>query len=93
MIQIIALLYANQNGLAGIREFESQVIPILREHQGNLISASANTDKSEDEPDEIPSVENFDAYKNDPRVINLASLKSKMVRKMDVFITNSFHQY
>ncbi len=98
MIQIIALLYATQKGIEGIREFESKVIPILKEHQGNLISASSNTNKSESEPDEIhviqfPSVSNFDAYKNDPRIIKLASLKSKMVRKTELFITDNFHQY
>ena len=98
MIQIIALLFASENGVEGLREFESQAIPILPEHGGILISASFNANKSENEPDEIhviqfPSVEKFDAYKNDIRVINLASLKAKMIRKMDAYITNIFHQY
>ena len=98
MMQIIALRYACKNGIEGLRAFESKAIPILREHGGILISASFNDNKSENEPDEIhviqfPSVESFEAYKNDPRVINLASLKAKMIRKMDVYITNSFHQY
>jgi uncharacterized protein (DUF1330 family) len=98
MIQIIALLYASTNGIEGLREYESQVIPLLREHGGQLISASSKDNKSEDEPDEIhiiqfPDAKNFEAYKNDQRVVNLASIKSERLRKVDLFITNSFHQY
>jgi len=98
MIQIIALLYASENGVEGLREFESQAIPILREHYGTLISASYNANKPQGEPDEIhviqfPSVENFEAYKKDDRIINLSSLKAKMIRKMDAYITNTFLKY
>jgi len=74
------------------------VIPILQEHGGVVISASFNEYKTANEPDEIhviqfPSMEKFDAYKNDVRIIDLASLKAEMIQKMDVFITKSFHQY
>lgn len=98
MIQIIALLYAGENGVEGLREFESQAIPILREHDGTLISASYNADKPDGEPDEIhviqfPNVKNFEAYKMDCRIINLSSLKTKMIRKMDIYITNTFLKY
>lgn len=98
MIQIIALLYASDDGIEGLREFESRVIPILREHKGVLVSASTNTSRSITEPDEIhviqfPSTEEFEAYKNDQRVIGLSSAKETMISKMDVFITDSFHEY
>ena len=98
MIQIIALLYASENEIEGLREFESKVIPILREHEGKLISASSNEDKTLNEPDEIhviqfPSIEEFNAYKIDLRVVELSSLKSKMIKKADVYITNNFYQY
>jgi uncharacterized protein (DUF1330 family) len=98
MIQIIVLLYASENGIKGLREFESKVIPILREHEGKLISASSNEDKALNEPDEIhviqfPSIEVFNAYKIDPRVAELSSLKSKMIKKTDVYITDNFFQY
>ena len=98
MIQIIAFLYASKNGIEGLREFESKVIPILREHKGNLLSASYNENKTVSEPDEVhviqfPSIENFEAYKRDVRVVELASLKSEMISKMDVYITDGFHQY
>ena len=98
MIQIIAFLYASKNGIEGLRGFESKVIPILREHKGNLISASYNENKSIDEPDEIhviqfPSAESFEAYKSDMRVVELASLKSEMISKMDVLMTNMFYEY
>ncbi len=98
MIQIIALLYASENGIEGLREFESKVIPILREHKGKLISASYNEDKTLNEPDEIhvihfPCIEEFYAYKVDLRVVELSSLKSKMIKKADVYITNNFYQY
>lgn len=98
MIQVIALLYASENGVNGLREFESHAIPILRNHGGTLISASYNDAKLASEPDEIhviqfPSIENFEAYKCDPKIISLASLKTKMIREMHVYITNRFHQY
>ena len=98
MIQIIALLYASDSGLAGLRAFESQAIPILREHGGQLISASTNLDRAAGEADEIhviqfPSVDAFEAYKNDQRVIDLRSYKETMISKMEVHITNSFHEY
>ena len=98
MLQIIALLYASENGLTGLREFEAKVIPILREHGGKLISASTNLSRAAGEPDEIhviqfPSVTAFEAYKNDQRVVDLASFKKKMISKMEVHVTNSFHEY
>ena len=98
MIQIVALLYASKNGIEGLREFESKVIPILREHEGKLISASSNEYKTLNEPDEIhviqfPSLEKFNAYKIDSRVVELSSLKNKMIKKVDIYITNSFYQY
>ncbi len=80
MIQIIALLYASKHGIEGLRKFESQAITILREHSGELISASSNADKSDDDPDEIhviqfPDAAKFESYKNDPRLADLGSLK------------------
>jgi uncharacterized protein (DUF1330 family) len=98
MIQIIALLYASKNGIQGLREFESRVIPILREHEGNLLSASYNENKAEHEPDEIhviqfPSSEHFEAYKSDTRVVALTALRDQMVSKVDMFVTERFHQY
>lgn len=62
MIQIIALLYASENGLEGLRAFESTVIPILREHGGNLISASTNNARTPDDPDEIHVTDSFHEY-------------------------------
>ena len=98
MIQIIALLYASENGVEGLREFESQAIPILREHSGTLISATYKANKTECEPDEIhviqfPNLESFEAYKFDERILNLSSLKSQMIRKMDVYISDTFVEY
>lgn len=98
MVQIIALLYASKNGIKGLREFESKVIPILREHGGHLISASTNVNRSNEEPDEIhviqfPSSIEFEAYKNDQRVIDLRLLKDTMISKMEIHLTNSFHEY
>lgn len=98
MIQIIALLYAGENGIKGLRTFEEKVIPILREYKGVLITASYKFDKIPQEPDEIhviqfPSIIEFESYKNDPRVTNLLSLKDKMISNMEVYVTDRFHQY
>lgn len=98
MIQLIVLLYASQHGIDGLRKFESKVIPILREHGGTLISASSKQDHTSNEPDEIhviqfPSMNEFNAYKNDARVITLRAEKEKMIQKMDLYMTNTFHSY
>lgn len=98
MIQIIALLYASENGMNGLREFESKAIPILREHHGILLSASSSSQKSQNEPDEIhiiqfPSMKEFDDYKNDQRLLDLKSLKETMIHKMELHITDQFYEY
>jgi len=98
MIQIIALLYASNNGLKGLREFESKAIPILKEHGGVLVSASSNKNRSSTAPDEIhviqfPSMKAFEAYQNDKRIIALGALKETMISKMEVHVTDSYHEY
>ena len=98
MIQIIALLYASHANIQGLRAFESQVLPILKEHGGVLVSASSNMDRLDGEPDEIhviqfPSKTEFDAYKNDPRVLALRDLKDSVIKRMETHITNQFFDY
>lgn len=98
MIQIIAMLYASDAGIKGLREFESLVLPILKEHKGQLISASYSDMPKSYEPDEIhviqfPSEMEFEAYKNDARVLSLRTLKEKAIKKMDIYITNRFYDY
>jgi uncharacterized protein (DUF1330 family) len=98
MIQIIALLYVSKNGLEGLRVLESEVIPILIEHGGVMISASSNLNRCSHDPDEVhviqfPSHQEFEAYRNDQRVIDLGLLKDKMIHRMEVHITDSFHEY
>jgi hypothetical protein len=50
------------------------------------------------EPDEIhviqfPGSIEFEAYKNAQRIVGLRSFKNTMISKMDVHLTNSFHEY
>ena len=98
MIQIIALLYASDNGIEALRAFESQVLPILREHGGTLISASSNDNRDSHEPDEVhviqfPSQIEYEAYKNDIRVMALQKIKETAIKKMDIYVTNQFYDY
>lgn len=98
MIQIIALLYAGQHGIKGLREFESLAIPILKEHGGVLVSASSKMDRADTEPDEIhviqfPSNIEFDAYKSDKRIIEMATFREEMIDRMEIYLTTNFHEY
>lgn len=98
MIQIIALLYANEHGLKGLQSFEAKVIPILKEYGGRLISASSHSQRSKHDPDEIhviqfPSMAAFHAYKTDIRVLELQSLKANTISKMELHITDQFFEY
>ena len=97
MIQIIALLYASSAGREGLQEFERQAIPILREHGGVLVSASSSSEHS-DGPDEIhviqfPALEYFHNYKNDERLLALSALRSQVIRKIDLYVTDQFYDY
>ena len=98
MVQVIALLYANESGLTGIRNYESKVIPILKEHHGRLLTASSNSRKSDDEPDEIhvvefPDLQTLSNYKNDPRVAALSDLRKSSMKDMKLFFTDTFYDY
>lgn len=97
MIQIIALIYAGNRGVEGIKAFESLAIPILRQHQGVLVSASSGSQQN-DGPDEIhiiqfPSTAAFESYKADVRHIELAEMRSECIAKIDLYITDIFHHY
>ena len=98
MIQIVVLIYAGDDGVNGIRNYESLVIPILREHSGVLVSASSHSARDESEPDEIhiiqfPSLDRFNAYKNDGRVVALANRRNRNIGKTQVYFTDEFHEY
>lgn len=98
MIQIIALLYAGERGLEGLREFETKAVAIMREHSGILISASTSSPAQSAGPDEIhviqfPSTDCYDDYKSDLRLQELSELRQEVLRKVDIHITQEFHVY
>ena len=98
MIQIIVFLYSGNRGIEGLRDYESKVIPILREHGGILLSASSSSQKIDSDPDEIhiiqfPTAENFTSYRNDVRIKSLIEDRQEFVSHMELHITNEFHEY
>ncbi len=97
MVQVIALIYAGSYGLAGIRDYQQQVMPILRQHQGILISASTASVHG-DGPDEIhiirfPSMAEFLLYKADPRHQRLIELRTQCINRVELHITDRFYDY
>lgn len=98
MLQVVVILYAGDYGRQGIRDYESKVISILNEHQGVLVSACAVDNQGDDPPDEIhiiqfPSMEEFNLYKSDPRVTALSALREKVIRKTEIYFSETFHNY
>jgi len=89
------LLYAGPEGLSGLREYESQLIPVLREYGGELLSASRNT-AIDSGPDEIHVIQfshqdQFEAYQKDERVQQLRTKREQYIARKVAFLTNEFH--
>ena len=92
-MQILAMLYAGADGLDGLRAFERQAIPILREHGGTLVRAfEPEAAGTGDTPHEIhllefPSSEAFAAYRSDPRLAALSELRERGISRTVVYVS------
>lgn len=102
MIQIIAFIYAGSRGVAGIREYETKALSILKQHAGVLLSASSCSNASQTDqakqPDEIhviqfPDIAAFESYKADPGLAELTALRSTCISRTELYITDCFHEY
>jgi len=97
-VQVVVLLRAGEPGLAGLREYERQVLPVLREHGGRLLAAFEPVKTSPDAPDEIhvlefPSTEHLQAYRNDPRIEALAALRESAISATTVYVSERSVDY
>ena len=92
MIQVVVLLRAGDRGVAGLRDYERRVLPVLDEHGGRLLTAFEPIKESPQAPDEIHVLEfasrdQLQAYRSDARVAELAALREEVIRESTVFVS------
>ena len=98
MIQVIALLYAGEGGIASLKAHENRIMPILHDHGGRLISASRPSEPRAGDPDEI-HVAHFDdlaaleAFRADPRHATLKDERAHALRDVRIYLTDQFVAY
>ena len=99
MIQILVLIYVGERGLDGVQQYESQVIPILREYGGTLMTVFNPQQSSEvSRPDEVHLLEfptecALNAYRTDPRVAALAEERNSVISKTELYISEKIVSY
>ncbi len=98
MISMVVLLKAGTDGLPGLRRYEEQILPILREHGGKLIVAFNPMDTGADAPDEIhviqfPSEQKLQAYRDDARTLSLSAQRQTAIASTTVYASNQVIEY
>ncbi len=98
MIQIVALLYKGAGGKAAMTAYEAEVMHILAEHGGKLVSASHPTHPMPEDPDEIhivhfESYQALEAFRADPRHAALKERRIEAIRDTRLYITDQFVTY
>ena len=97
MVEIVVLLYARDGEDLG--RFESQAMPILREHGGEVVSAFVPRRLGQDDgPDEVhvlrfPNEAAFGAYGADPRLAGLSSLREQVIMRTEVYVSGKSREY
>ena len=92
MIQVVALLVARDGDLDALRAYERQVLPLVAEHGGRLITAFEPVGREAPEaPDEVhvlefPSEAAFASFRDDPRRAALAE-QTTALSKATVFVS------
>lgn len=99
MLHVLVMLHAGEQGLEGLRAFEAQAIPLLREHGGRLLSAFVpEGHQHPDCPDEIhlvelPSREALRRYQQDPRVQALQATRQVALAHSQVYLSQEQVSY
>ena len=99
MIHVLAMLHAGIEGIEGLRDYESRVIPIMSMHGGRLLSAfRPNGNEHPEIPDEIhliefPSEEAFQSYRSDPEVARLAERRGVAISKTAIYVSQELLDY
>lgn len=92
MIQVVVLLRAGERGVAGLREYEREVLPVLREHGGRLLAAFEPIKEAPDAPDEIhvlqfSSRDQLQSYRGDARIEALASVRQRLIAETTAYVS------
>ena len=95
MVHVLIMIHAGASGLDAIRHYESQVVPIIREHGGTIISAFKPLNNPPDEIHliEFSSKEALAQYQQDSRLIKLKSEREKAIAKTDLYISSEIINY
>ena len=99
MFQVLILLKAGAGGLKALRAYEQTIMPIFAEYGGNIITAfSPRKTVSTAQADEIhlltfPSEADFEAYRKDPRIRDLQSVRAEAISDTIMYVADSFVNY
>lgn len=98
MIHIVVILEIKDP--MAFEEFESQAIPLLRSHGGELISAfepdsdiSSESSNKEVHYLQFPSINEFNNYRADPQLQALAGLREKGILSTQLFVSGKLKEY
>ena len=93
------MMHVGAGGIRALREYESKVIPILKEHGGELVSAFTPQNSNDPEcPDEVhlitfPSEEAFQSYRADNRILSLSGLRDASLSKTQLLVSKEIIEY
>jgi uncharacterized protein (DUF1330 family) len=99
MIHVLAMIHAGAGGIQGVRDYESSVVPVMRDHGGRLLSAFRPRNQGDSDcPGEIhliefPSDRAFEAYRSDPRVSALSGVRQRAISRTTVFVSEELVAY
>lgn len=94
MLHVVAVLSVRDR--AKLNLFESQAMAILKRHGGELVVAfSSVTEQGEREVHHLRfrDGETFQAYRDDPELAALASLRAEAISDTEVYVSESVLDY
>lgn len=100
MLLISVHLFAHEDNIIQLRDFEQEALAVTGQFGGELIAAfkPANPENSAEIPDEIhllqfPSQEAFDTYCNSPESAVLNPKRASAIRKTIVYFSEEIIDY
>ena len=95
MIHILVIINAGAGGPKAMRQYESKVVPIMREHGGKLLSAFKPLNNPPDEIHliEFPSEEALKRYQQDSRVVELKAEREIAIARTDLYVSSEIINY
>ena len=91
MYQVLVFLTAGDGGIDSLRSFERKALRIIESHGGRLVTAFApEAHDNAEKPDEVhllefPAKRDFLAYRNDPKVTEMASERAAAISNTLVY--------